>query len=140
MILLLSLIYVKGSEDNLMLFKKYVFEDKTISAEDLVSMCREDFSGHEEIRNMLRYEAPKMGNDEDRVDALAKQLLDWAADALEGKTNDRGGIYRAGTGSAMYYVWDSRDRMATPDGRRNGEELACNILRVCSSAVKVLFP
>jgi formate C-acetyltransferase len=67
-----------------------------------------------------------MGNDDDRVDRLAKQLLDWAADALEGKTNDRGGIYRAGTGSAMYYVWDARDRIATPDGRREGEELACN--------------
>ena len=75
---------------------------------------------------MLRYEAPKMGNDDESVDALADQLLNWAADALEGRVNDRGGIYRAGTGSAMYYVWDSRDRCATPDGRRAGEELACN--------------
>ncbi|MBQ6509793.1 MAG: hypothetical protein IJI07_10010 [Flexilinea sp.] len=112
--------------DSLAAIRKYVFEEKTISPEDMVSMCRTNFAGHEEIRNMLRYEAPKMGNDDDRVDALAKQLLDWAADALEGKTNDRGGIYRAGTGSAMYYVWDSRDRIATPDGRREGEELACN--------------
>ncbi len=112
--------------DSLAAIRKYVFEDKTISAEDMVSMCHADFAGHEEIRNMLRYEAPKMGNDDDRVDALAKQLLNWSADALEGKVNDRGGIYRAGTGSAMYYVWDARDRMATPDGRREGEELACN--------------
>ncbi len=112
--------------DSLAAIRKYVFEEKTISAEKMVSMCRTNFAGCEEIQNMLRYEAPKFGNDDDSVDELAKQLLDWAADALEGKTNDRGGIYRAGTGSAMYYVWDSRDRIATPDGRREGEELACN--------------
>ena len=105
--------------DSLAAIRKYVFEDKTIPAEKVVSMCRTNFAGCEDIQNMLRYEAPKFGNDDDRVDALAKQLLDWAADALEGKTNDRGGIYRAGTGSAMYYVWDSRDRIATPDGRRD---------------------
>ena len=112
--------------DSLAAIRKYVFEEKTIAAEDLVQMCRNNFAGQEEIRNMLRYEAPKMGNDDDRVDELACCLLNWAAEALEGKINDRGGIYRAGTGSAMYYVWDSRDRMATPDGRREGEELACN--------------
>ena len=112
--------------DSLAAIRKYVFEEKSISAEDMVKMCREDFAGAEEIRNMLRYEAPKMGNDDDSVDALASQLLNWAAEALEGRTNDRGGIYRAGTGSAMYYVWDARDRCATPDGRRAGEELACN--------------
>ncbi len=112
--------------DSLAAIRKYVFEEKSISAEKMVSMCRTNFAGCEEIQNMLRYEAPKFGNDDDSVDELAKQLLDWAADALEGKTNDRGGIYRAGTGSAMYYVWDSRDRIATPDGRREGEELACN--------------
>ncbi len=112
--------------DSLAAIRKYVFEEKTISPENMVSMCYTNFSGDENIQNMLRYEAPKFGNDDDSVDDLAKQLLNWAADALEGRMNDRGGIYRAGTGSAMYYVWDSRDRIATPDGRREGEELACN--------------
>ena len=67
-----------------------------------------------------------MGNDIDEVDELACKLLDWFADALEGKRNDRGGIFRPGTGSAMYYIWHSRDVQATPDGRRRGEALACN--------------
>ena len=62
----------------------------------------------------------------DAVDELAAMLLNWFADELEGHHNDHGGIFRAGTGSAMYYVWDSRDMGATPDGRRESEELACN--------------
>ncbi len=112
--------------DSLAAIRKYVFEDKTIPAEQMVQMCRENFKGREEIQNMLRYEAPKMGNDDERTDELAVKLLNRFADALEGHHNDKGGIFRAGTGSAMYYVWDARDTIATPDGRRAGEELACN--------------
>lgn len=112
--------------DSLAAIKKYVFDEKMIRAEELVRMCRNNFVGHEEIQNMLRFEGPKMGNDDDSVDEIAVTLLDWFADAIEGKKNDRGGIFRAGTGSAMYYVWDAKDTIATPDGRRAGEELACN--------------
>ena len=52
--------------------------------------------------------------------------MDWFADSLDGKQNERGGIFRPGTGSAMYYVWQSKHLMATPDGRKYGEEFACN--------------
>lgn len=112
--------------DSLAAIRKYVFEEKTISAEQMIRMCHENFKGHEEIQNMLRYEASKMGNDDAQTDELAVKLLNWFADALEGHHNDKGGIFRAGTGSAMYYVWDASETMATPDGRREGEELACN--------------
>lgn len=112
--------------DSLAAIRKYVFEEKTISAEQMIQMCHENFKGHEEIQNMLRYEAPKMGNDDEQTDELAVKLLNWFADALEGHHNDKGGIFRPGTGSAMYYVWDASETMATPDGRREGEELACN--------------
>ena len=112
--------------DSLAAIRKYVFEEKTITPKELFTLCKTNFSGHEDLQNMLRYEAPKMGNDLPGVDALATLLLDWFADALENHENELGGVYRAGTGSAMYYVWDSSEVMATPDGRREGEELACN--------------
>lgn len=112
--------------DSLASIEKYVFEEKTIGKQEMVDLCRSNFKGHEDLQNRLRYEGPKFGNDEKEPDDLAGELLNWFADALKGRKNDRGGIYRPGTGSAMYYVWDSRDAMATPDGRRQGEELACN--------------
>lgn len=112
--------------DSLAAIQKYVFEEKEFTPQQLVQMIDENFEGNEEIQNMLRYEAPKMGNDDDKVDGIAVKLLDWFADALEGKHNDRGGIFRAGTGSAMYYIWHSKEEAATADGRRKGEALACN--------------
>lgn len=112
--------------DSLAAVKKYVFDEKIFTARELLNMMAVDFEGFETVRNMLRYEAPKMGNDDDEVDGIAVTLLDWFADALEGIKNDRGGIFRAGTGSAMYYIWHARNEVTTPDGRRKGESLACN--------------
>lgn len=45
---------------------------------------------------------------------------------LSGKKNNRGGIYRPGTGSAMYYMWFGEKMEATPGGRRRGEPLETN--------------
>lgn len=112
--------------DSLAAIRKYVFEERKFTARELIEMLAVDFKGYETVQNMLRYEAPKMGNDDDRVDGIAVTLLDWFADSLEGKKNDRGGIFRAGTGSAMYYIWHAKDEVTTPDGRKKGESLACN--------------
>ncbi|MDR2185368.1 MAG: hypothetical protein LBO80_06855 [Treponema sp.] len=112
--------------DSLAAIRRYVFEDQRISKEELKELLRTNYEGREDLYTLLRYEAPKMGNDDDEVDTLADTLLGWFADALQGHRNDRGGVFRAGTGSAMYYIWHAKDEEATPDGRRRGEALACN--------------
>lgn len=112
--------------DSLASVRKYIYEEKSISKETLLEALEKDFKGYEELANKLRYEGPKTGNDEDEVDELATILLDWFADSMEGYKNERGGIYRVGTGSAMYYIWQSRDEQATPDGRHRGEQFAAN--------------
>ena len=53
-------------------------------------------------------------------------LLDTFADSLKGKKNCRGGIFRAGTGSAMFYLWHANELGASPDGRRKGEPFGTN--------------
>lgn len=44
----------------------------------------------------------------------------------EGRVNERGGIYRAGTGTAMYYIWHATELGATPDGRKSSEMIPAN--------------
>ncbi len=112
--------------DSLAMIRKYVYDDDAVSKEELLRMLKNNFSGYEEFCAKLRFSADKMGNDKDEVDEIAVRLLDWFADSLDGKQNERGGIFRPGTGSAMYYVWQSKHLMATPDGRKYGEEFACN--------------
>jgi formate C-acetyltransferase len=117
---------VATAADSLAAIKKYVFEEKSISPADYIAAVDADFEGYPELLAKLRYNTPKMGNDDDFVDAIAVQLLADFADALEPKRNCRGGRFRAGTGSAMYYLWHAEQIGASPDGRRKGEGLGTN--------------
>lgn len=98
----------------------------SVSGDELLSALETDFEHHPDLLAKLRYDAPKMGNNDPMVDSLATELLDAFADSLAGLVNERGGIFRAGTGSAMYYLWHADNMPATADGRRAGEGLAAN--------------
>ncbi len=117
---------VATAADSLAAIEKYVFDEKTITAEALIEAVNSDFEKNNEILPLLRYESPKMGNNEPKADDKAVLLLKYFADSLEGKTNCRGGCYRAGTGSAMYYLWHADEIGASPDGRRKGEPFGTN--------------
>lgn len=117
---------IATAADSLAAIEKYVFTDKTISKNDLLEAVDSNFEKHSEILPILRYEAPKMGNNDDRADSKATMLLHAFSQALKGKINCRGGIFRAGTGSAMYYLWHANEIGASPDGRRKGEPFGTN--------------
>lgn len=112
--------------DSLAAIERYVYETGQVSKQELLDAMEKDFAGYDKLLHLLRYEAPKMGNNEDLPDGIADRLLGYFSESLKGKTNDRGGCFRAGTGSAMYYLWASRDLGATPDGRRSGEGFSAN--------------
>ncbi len=112
--------------DALANIRRYVFGDGTVEKAELLDALQKDFAGHDRLLTKLRYHSPKMGHDDDLNDRIAGELLDAFADALEGRRNDRGGIFRAGTGTAMYYIYYGEGLPATPDGRRKDEPLAAN--------------
>ena len=111
--------------DALAAVRQFVFEEKSISPAELLRDMDEDFAGDAELLHALRTRAPKLGRDE-ACEPLADWLLEAFAASLKGIRNERGGIFRAGTGSAMYYVWHADKLGATADGRRRGERLPAN--------------
>jgi formate C-acetyltransferase len=117
---------IASAVDSLAAIKKYYFEEKTLPYETLIDALKNNFKGHAELRSQLRNEAPKMGQDDDFADAIAVDLLNRFDKVLSGFTNERHGIYRAGTGTAMYYVWHATGLDATPDGRDAGEVIPAN--------------
>lgn len=117
---------IATAADSLAAIKKYVFEEKSLDKEALINAIDSNFENAPELLHKLRFQSPKLGNDDDYVDHIATELLDAFADALKGKTNCRGGIFRAGTGSAMYYLWHANEIGASPDGRRKGEPFGTN--------------
>ncbi len=117
---------IATAADSLAVIKKYIFEEKTIQKQELIDAVDNNFENTPELLHMLRYEAPKLGNNDDFVDSIATELLDTLAAAFRGKVNCRGGIYRVGPGSAMYYLWHANEIGASPDGRRDKEPFGTN--------------
>lgn len=110
---------ISNAADALAAIKKKVFEEKSISKEELLAALDADFEGYSELRAALR-SCPKMGNNEDFVDDIAIAITDYYAEYLNNKPNGIGGIWRAGTGSAMEYLFLGSVCPATADGRKAG--------------------
>lgn len=117
---------ISTAVDSLAAIKKYVFDEKSITAKDLIRAVEDNFEEHYDLWIKLKYHAPKMGNDDDTADNIAVILLDYFSELSAGLINERGGCYRPGTGSAMYYLWHVKDIGASADGRKRGEPLSAN--------------
>ena len=117
---------ISTAVDSLAAVRRYVFDEASVGAAELLDALARDFEGHDELLARLRNEGPKMGDGDPEVDAIASGLLDAFADGCQGQRNERGGLVRPGTGSAMYYIWHARELGATPDGRRKGEWFGAN--------------
>lgn len=116
---------ISTAVDSLAAIRQFVYEMETIKPDELIYALETNFKENASIKNMLRFDAPKMGNDNE-VDEIASILLDCFADALGGCKTENGGIFRPGTGTAMYYIWFGKKLPATPDGRLSGEPLPAN--------------
>lgn len=112
--------------DALANIRRYVFGDGSVGRGELIDALQKNFEGYDRLLAKLRCHSPKMGQNDHLTDGIAGALLDAFADALEGRRNDRGGIFRGGTGTAMYYIYYGEGLPATPDGRRKDEPLAAN--------------
>jgi len=111
--------------DSLAALEKYVFTEKRWPLSRVIAALDKNFEGEDEMCAALRYEAPKCGRD-DMADRYLVYLTEAFSCALAGRENDRGGIWRAGTGSAMFYLWHAAALPASPDGRRKDEPFAAN--------------
>ncbi len=116
------------SADSLAAVKKLVFEEKKVKMYDLVRAIKDNFEGHDALRQMLLNKAPKYGNDDDYADAVARDIHKlWTTYVAEKVSPATGRRYRAGYLSWNYWVAFAPSTSATPDGRRRGTFLSNGI-------------
>jgi len=137
-----------NAADALAAVRQFVFCDGTVHSSELLEALDADYEGYEALRQKLAEHGPKVGNDDQHADALMSRLFTMLADACEryGKTT-RGGCLRPGSGSAMYYVWLTRESAgmrepavgATAEGRRKGQPLGANLAPSQGTAVRGPF-
>jgi pyruvate formate-lyase/glycerol dehydratase family glycyl radical enzyme len=104
--------------------KKFVFDDKVITMEELVEACRKNFEGKEELRLRLLNEAPKFGNDDDYVDRLVREVHIRGNEEVAKHKNMFGFPSLFDGGIVAGYYGMSVGCGALPDGRKDGEPFA----------------
>jgi formate C-acetyltransferase len=110
--------------DSLAAIKKFVFEERKLSMEELLNTLRNDFEGREDLRFLLREFAPKFGNDDDYVDSIAVEVVEFVANETMKYRCPRGVPYYPGFWSVSAHVGLGEFVGATPDGRRAYEALS----------------
>jgi pyruvate formate-lyase/glycerol dehydratase family glycyl radical enzyme len=103
--------------------KKNVFQDKTVTMEELLEAMKANWVGYEKVRRLM-IKAPKFGNDDDYADAIAAEVHHRTAEVMA-RSKNRFGFACRGDGSGISATYGAGAAVpATPDGRRDGEPLA----------------
>ena len=118
---------IANAGDSLMAVKKMVFEDQSITMDELLDMLDSDFEGKEDMRQVLVNKVPKYGNDIQEVDLLVKLATDIFFDTLREFETYRGGPFVGSLLPVASYVAFGMTTGATPDGRKAKERLADGI-------------
>lgn len=106
--------------DSLSAIKKHVFEEKTMTMEQLLKALASNFEGHEPLRLRLCNQTPFYGNDDDKADEIMKQVYASLFDAIDGQPNTKGGQYHLNMLSTTCHVYFGKKLGASANGRLSG--------------------
>lgn len=122
---------ITNAANVLMALKKLVFEEKKLTAAEVLAALAANFEndGGEVVRQRLLH-APKYGNDIDEVDELARRVMQDYQKEMVKYHHSRygrgpiGGGYAGSTSNISANVPLGSKVGATPDGRKAGEPIA----------------
>jgi formate C-acetyltransferase len=102
--------------DGLAAIRRLVFEERSLSRDELLDALRRNFEGDESLRRRLLAQ-PKWGNDEDYVDTIGAAIAETFYGEVARYHNSRNGPYQPG-----FLCWVQHEPLgracgATPDGR-----------------------
>jgi formate C-acetyltransferase len=110
--------------DSLSAVKQLVFDERSISMEDLVRALDVDFEDHESLRRRLLNRTSKYGNDDDYADQIMVRAFNAIFDEVDGRPNTKGGRYQVEMLPTTCHVYFGSVTGAMPDGRKAGVPLS----------------
>ncbi len=116
-----------NTADSLMAVKKLLYDEKKIGAPELLQALKNNFAGAESLRKMLLTQAPKYGNDQPEVDALAALVANHFIDVMDRMKSPLNGRYFVHLFSFLINIEFGKMVGATPDGRKVNEPLAYSL-------------
>lgn len=109
--------------------RRLVFEEKRLTLDELRAVLRDDWEGHEGLRQHVLNRLPRFGQDDPEINAIARQEAAHYAACFEGRKTFYGGdfwpmIFGVGT---SFISHTSPSTGATPSGRKHGTTLAMSL-------------
>ena len=101
-----------------------VFDERTITMQELLDALAADFEGHDKTRLLLTERTPKYGNDDDYADSVMTELFEVYFKAIDGRPNTKGGKYHINLLPTTCHIYFGSVVQATADGRLCGEPLS----------------
>ena len=122
-------LYITGAAnlaDSIAAIDTCVFRDKDITMEQLIAALDKNFQGEERMRQLLLNKPPKFGNDNEYVDGIYREMMQFIASNVQQWPDARGGHYSFNVHSQTVNVSHGKVCGATPDGRLAGEPFCDN--------------
>ena len=113
-----------NAADSLQAIKRAVFDEGRYTLGEIIEALRDDYEGHEPMRQYLIGAAPKWGNGDAEVDSLARTVADHYCAKIHTFANERGGTYNAALYSFLFQWSLGKVTGALPDGRKAHTPLA----------------
>ena len=110
--------------DSLSTIKKHVFENQTISMDQLLLAVANNFEGEEKLRQTIVNRTPFFGNDDDYADDIALQVYEDLLAAIDGKPNTKGEAFHLNMLSTTCHIYFGKVLGATPNGRLAGKSIS----------------
>ena len=109
--------------DSLIAVKKVVYDDKTVTMDELCRALDANFEGYDVLRQRL-LNAPKYGNNDPYADSIGKRIDRFICEYLHENPGPHGEIYSMRVVPVTFHVPSGKVTGATPDGRKAGEYLS----------------
>ena len=107
--------------DSLMVIKKLVFDDASVSMPELVNALQHNFHGSERLHALIMNKVPKFGSGNAGALLMANKVAKTIHECFASKTNFRGGAYTTGFWSMSNHVAFGNLTGALPSGRKSGK-------------------
>ena len=106
--------------DSLTAIKHNVFEEKTMSMQDLLDACEADFENYDEIFDRVYNETPKYGNDDEYADTLLRDVAASLQEVIAGRPTPKGSKTVVEFLPTTCHVYFGQVMEASPNGRHKG--------------------
>ncbi|MCX7014208.1 MAG: hypothetical protein NTW86_16930 [Candidatus Sumerlaeota bacterium] len=113
--------------DSLVAIKTVVFEERKATMAELCDALESNYERHPSLRARM-LGASKYGNDDERADALGRQVIQAFVDAVNRHAEAHRAVVKfpCGVGTFSWYIGIGQGLGASPDGRLAGDPVSSN--------------